>query len=130
MSKYRVKEIIYENGSERYALQKKFLFWYYTLSFMVGDYSHNIHKFTHISQIVQKTEIFNSKEQLKDIVDWLEKGSKYTIGFDKGLILYLYPVENYQYTYYASPDKQDVLDMIPVNNNDTQAVKEINYFNI
>lgn len=130
MSKYRIKEIIYENGTKRYALQKKFLFWYNTLSFMCGDYLHNIHTFTHISRIVKKSEIFNSKDQFKDIIDWLEKGSNYTIGFDKGIILYLYPVDGYQYTYYASTDKQDVLDMIPTNDEDTQTVKEINYFNI
>lgn len=130
MSKYRIKEIIYENRSKRYALQKRFLFWWYTLSFPVGDYSHNIHKFTHISSILGKSDIFHSKDQFKDIIEWLEKGSNYTIGFSKGLILYLYPVEGYQYTYYASTNKQEVLDMIPTNDEDAQTIKEINYLDI
>lgn len=134
MSKYRIKEIVYENGSKRYIIYKKRIFWYPLKFKMVQDLCINIHHC--ISKELTcstpcfleiESEVFTSIEQCKDVISWVEQGKEYDIVFNNGQILYTYPED--EYSLFASPDKSEVISLID-NQLHTRNVQKYNYLNV
>lgn len=130
MNKYRIKEIVYQNGSKSYVIQKKFLFWYRDIKFLASYGGYNIYDMTFVHNGYEKiSNKFSSVEKCKQILEWLALGPDCNMAFDTKLNQYVYIYSFKIYTYHAAPTKELILDVIQ-KYEDVHNIKEINNINV
>lgn len=127
MGQYRLKEIIYSNGSSEYIIQKSYFFGliYIDLDISTCNYYNNINK-AHIVDINNITK-FTVPDKFKgfNVIEWLSTNRDNICLKYNDTILYAFKDESHSYTFHAS----DSLDyMITIRNKIKKHKTQINYY--
>ena len=119
MSKYRAKEVRYNDGTYTITFQVKILWWWVDMEIACGD---SFQKATsNICSFVVEYDKFKTFElsnieysQVQDILQWLSSGDEHVCLYDKrlGKIFYGIPVENKDWTYISSMDVHEMLQYV------------------